>query len=152
MYPALAGHLFLHAHHKAMEGSSSRETHFRLVITSSEFQSKRQPARHRLVYGLLKEEKVLVWCGWKNRAGSRRLVVWLRTFSLITSSSGLCDDDDAMVVENGRRLALATAKAVLRSICGGRPCQCVWVAYGSGFSVKLRLSDGAVSRLSRSYA
>lgn len=39
-----------------MEGSSSRETHFRLVITSAEFQSKRQPARHRLVYGLLKEE------------------------------------------------------------------------------------------------
>ncbi|KAK3329472.1 bola domain-containing protein [Apodospora peruviana] len=46
----------LHAHHKAMEGSTSRETHFRLIITSDEFRSKRQPARHRLVYGLLKEE------------------------------------------------------------------------------------------------
>ncbi|KAK4218314.1 bola-like protein [Rhypophila decipiens] len=45
-----------HAHHKAMEGSTSRETHFKLVITSPEFQSKRQPARHRLVYSLLKEE------------------------------------------------------------------------------------------------
>ena len=46
----------LHAHHRAMQGSTSRETHFRLVITSETFKSKMQPARHRMVYGLLKEE------------------------------------------------------------------------------------------------
>lgn len=32
------------------------QTHFRVVITSPAFQSKMQPARHRMVYGLLKEE------------------------------------------------------------------------------------------------
>ncbi|KAL9131494.1 MAG: hypothetical protein Q9217_000573 [Psora testacea] len=46
----------MHAHHKAMQGSVSKETHFRLVITSEAFKSKTQPARHRLVYALLKEE------------------------------------------------------------------------------------------------
>ncbi|KAK3336754.1 bola-like protein [Cercophora scortea] len=46
----------LHAHHKAMENSASSETHFRLVIASEAFKSKMNPARHRLVYGLLKEE------------------------------------------------------------------------------------------------
>lgn len=45
-----------HAHHKAMEGSVSSETHFRLMITSEAFKSKMQPARHRMVYALLKEE------------------------------------------------------------------------------------------------
>ena len=45
-----------HAHHKAMQGSISKETHFRLVITSEAFRSKMQPARHRMVYTLLKEE------------------------------------------------------------------------------------------------
>ncbi|KAI1378553.1 bola-like protein [Hypoxylon crocopeplum] len=45
-----------HAHHKAMVGSTSRETHFRLVITSDAFKSKMQPARHRIVYTLLQEE------------------------------------------------------------------------------------------------
>ena len=45
-----------HAHHKAMQGSLSKETHFRLVITSEIFQSKLQPARHRMIYALLKEE------------------------------------------------------------------------------------------------
>lgn len=39
-----------------MEGSVSKETHFRLMITSELFQSKTQPARHRMVYTLLKEE------------------------------------------------------------------------------------------------
>ena len=39
-----------------MAGSVSKETHFRLVITSDAFRSKMQPARHRLVYTLLKEE------------------------------------------------------------------------------------------------
>ncbi|KAL8370518.1 hypothetical protein RB595_000748 [Gaeumannomyces hyphopodioides] len=46
----------LHAHHKAMKGSTSRETHFRLVITSDQFKSKTQPSRHRAIYALLKEE------------------------------------------------------------------------------------------------
>ncbi|KAI1819754.1 bola-like protein [Xylaria intraflava] len=45
-----------HAHHKPMQGSTSSETHFRLVITSESFRSKMQPARHRLVYGLLRDE------------------------------------------------------------------------------------------------
>lgn len=34
----------------------SKETHFRLMITSEAFKSKMQPARHRMVYALLKEE------------------------------------------------------------------------------------------------
>ncbi|KAE8449512.1 hypothetical protein EG329_008121 [Mollisiaceae sp. DMI_Dod_QoI] len=46
----------LHSHHKAMAGSTSSETHFRVVITSDAFKGKMQPARHRMVYGLLKEE------------------------------------------------------------------------------------------------
>jgi len=46
----------LHSHHKAMAGSTSQETHFYLDITSSAFASKAQPARHRIVYGLLKDE------------------------------------------------------------------------------------------------
>ncbi|KAH8682236.1 bola domain protein [Xylariales sp. PMI_506] len=46
----------LHAHHKAMAGSSSKETHFRVIITSDAFAGKMQPARHRLVYGLLRDE------------------------------------------------------------------------------------------------
>jgi len=41
-----------------MAGSVSKETHFRLVITSEAFRSKTQPARHRMVYALLKEELV----------------------------------------------------------------------------------------------
>ena len=64
-----------HAHHKAMKDSTSQETHFRyslnrgafvstanptdnhsVFITSEEFKSKMQPARHRMVYGLLKDE------------------------------------------------------------------------------------------------
>jgi BolA-like protein 1 len=39
-----------------MAGNTSQETHFRVVITSDAFKSKMQPARHRMVYGLLKEE------------------------------------------------------------------------------------------------
>ncbi|KAI0126738.1 bola-like protein [Xylariales sp. AK1849] len=46
----------LHAHHKAMAGSTSQETHFRMVITSEAFKSKMQPARHRMIYALLKDE------------------------------------------------------------------------------------------------
>ena len=39
-----------------MQGSVSKETHFRVLITSEAFKSKMQPARHRIVYALLKEE------------------------------------------------------------------------------------------------
>lgn len=46
----------LHAHHKPMQGSTSSETHFRVVITSAAFDSKMQPARHRMVYALLRDE------------------------------------------------------------------------------------------------
>lgn len=46
----------LHSHHKAMQGSTSKETHFRLYITSDAFRAKMQPARHRMVYTLLKDE------------------------------------------------------------------------------------------------
>ncbi|XXH02528.1 hypothetical protein Hte_008904 [Hypoxylon texense] len=45
-----------HAHHQPMVGSTSKETHFRLVITSDAFRSKMQPARHRIIYQLLKDE------------------------------------------------------------------------------------------------
>ena len=46
----------LHAHHAPMQGVTSKETHFRVIITSEAFQSKMQAARHRLVYSLLKDE------------------------------------------------------------------------------------------------
>ncbi|OTB04384.1 hypothetical protein M426DRAFT_320755 [Hypoxylon sp. CI-4A] len=45
-----------HAHHSPMVGNTSKETHFRLVITSEAFKSKMQPARHRIIYQLLKDE------------------------------------------------------------------------------------------------
>ncbi|TFB02907.1 hypothetical protein CCMA1212_005036 [Trichoderma ghanense] len=46
----------LHSHHKAMAGNTSKETHFRLVIISDVFATKMQPARHRMVYALLRDE------------------------------------------------------------------------------------------------
>lgn len=39
-----------------MVGNTSKETHFRLVITSDAFKSKMQPARHRIIYQLLDDE------------------------------------------------------------------------------------------------
>lgn len=39
-----------------MAGSTSAETHFRLVIVSNEFEGSRQIQRHRMVNQLLKEE------------------------------------------------------------------------------------------------
>ncbi|EFR04501.1 BolA domain-containing protein [Nannizzia gypsea CBS 118893] len=45
-----------HAHHAPMQGNTSTETHFHVTIISSAFASKNQPARHRMVYNLLKEE------------------------------------------------------------------------------------------------
>ncbi|KAL9608113.1 MAG: hypothetical protein Q9167_007037 [Letrouitia subvulpina] len=47
---------YLHAHHPAMQNVTSPETHFRLHIVSDTFRAKTQMARHRVVYGLLKEE------------------------------------------------------------------------------------------------
>ncbi|KAI5196446.1 hypothetical protein E4T42_01958 [Aureobasidium subglaciale] len=42
-----------HAHHKAMAG---RDTFQAINIVSDAFKSKMQPARHRMVYTLLKDE------------------------------------------------------------------------------------------------
>jgi BolA-like protein 1 len=39
-----------------MVGNTSTETHFRLVIATAAFGGKMQPARHRMIYSLLKEE------------------------------------------------------------------------------------------------
>lgn len=39
-----------------MQGVTSKETHFNVTIVSSAFEGKNQPARHRMVYALLKEE------------------------------------------------------------------------------------------------
>ncbi|CAK7199035.1 BolA domain UV induced protein Uvi31 [Sporothrix eucalyptigena] len=47
----------LHAHHAAMADKvQTGETHFRLVITTAAFESKRQPQRHRMIYQLLDDE------------------------------------------------------------------------------------------------
>jgi len=46
----------LHSHHKAMQGSTSKETHFKVTLISKVFQSKTQMARHRMIYALLKDE------------------------------------------------------------------------------------------------
>ncbi|KAF3925479.1 hypothetical protein ABW21_db0209705 [Orbilia brochopaga] len=45
-----------HAHHQAMQGVTSKETHFRLVVVSDEFTGKGLRARHQLIYNLLKDE------------------------------------------------------------------------------------------------
>ncbi|KAK4634975.1 BolA-like protein 1 [Fulvia fulva] len=45
-----------HSHHQAMQGVTSKETHFRVNIVSDSFKGKMQPVRHRLVYTLLKDE------------------------------------------------------------------------------------------------
>ncbi|KAI8900792.1 bola protein [Globomyces pollinis-pini] len=45
-----------HAGHAAMKGLAPKETHFRLVIVSDEFESKSLVQRHRLVYNILGEE------------------------------------------------------------------------------------------------
>jgi BolA protein len=58
----------LHRHHAAMKGNTSPETHFRygyrfdieankrVVVVSERFEGERLAARHRIIYGLLKEE------------------------------------------------------------------------------------------------
>lgn len=42
-----------------MENSTSHETHFRVVVTAEAFRTKSQPARHKMVYALLKEEMAM---------------------------------------------------------------------------------------------
>ncbi|KAJ1980017.1 BolA domain UV induced protein Uvi31 [Dimargaris verticillata] len=46
----------LHAHHEAMRGVESKETHFRLTIVSTAFQGLKPLQRHRAVYALLQDE------------------------------------------------------------------------------------------------
>ena len=46
----------LHSHHKAMQDSTSKETHFKVTLVSEAFRSKPQMARHRMIYALLKDE------------------------------------------------------------------------------------------------
>ncbi|KAF2132184.1 bola-like protein [Dothidotthia symphoricarpi CBS 119687] len=45
-----------HAHHQAMQGQTSRETHFRVFVTSDAFKGKMQLARHRMINSLMKDE------------------------------------------------------------------------------------------------
>ncbi|KAJ6261223.1 UV-induced protein [Drechslerella dactyloides] len=45
-----------HAHHQAMRGVTSKETHFRLLVVSDDFAGKGLRARHQLIYSLLKDE------------------------------------------------------------------------------------------------
>jgi BolA-like protein 1 len=45
-----------HSHHKAMADITSKETHFRVMITSEAFGGKGMMARHKMVYALFKEE------------------------------------------------------------------------------------------------
>ncbi|KAI9280383.1 bola-like protein-domain-containing protein [Sporodiniella umbellata] len=46
----------LHAHHAAMKGNTNKETHFKMVVVSDNFQGKSLMQRHRMVYGLLTDE------------------------------------------------------------------------------------------------
>ncbi|KAL1916549.1 uncharacterized protein VTP21DRAFT_5740 [Calcarisporiella thermophila] len=46
----------LHAHHAAMKGVTSKETHFRVSVVSDAFEGKNMMQRHRMIYGLLDEE------------------------------------------------------------------------------------------------
>ncbi|KAF9175636.1 hypothetical protein BGX21_006975 [Mortierella sp. AD011] len=45
-----------HAHHSAMRGVTSKETHFRVNVVSEEFAGKSTMQRHRLIYGALNKE------------------------------------------------------------------------------------------------
>ncbi|EPS41564.1 hypothetical protein H072_4577 [Dactylellina haptotyla CBS 200.50] len=48
-----------HAHHAPMQGVTSKETHFRLVITSDAFEGQPLRARHQSIYSLLKDEMAM---------------------------------------------------------------------------------------------
>ncbi|KAI9656395.1 MAG: hypothetical protein M1831_004647 [Alyxoria varia] len=71
----------LHAHHTAMRGNTSSETHFRVHVVSEAFEGKRQPARHRVVYGILGEEL-------KMEGGVHALGIVARTPSEETEKGG----------------------------------------------------------------
>ncbi|CCX06973.1 Similar to UV-induced protein uvi31; acc. no. Q12238 [Pyronema omphalodes CBS 100304] len=46
-----------HAHHNAMRGvADKKETHFRVVVSSAQFQGQTQLKRHRTINGLLQDE------------------------------------------------------------------------------------------------
>ncbi|KAF9194529.1 hypothetical protein BGZ51_009092 [Haplosporangium sp. Z 767] len=45
-----------HAHHSAMRGVTSKETHFRVNVVSEAFAGKTTMQRHRLIYGALKKD------------------------------------------------------------------------------------------------
>ncbi|KAF9428574.1 hypothetical protein BGZ94_001877 [Podila epigama] len=45
-----------HAHHSAMRGVSSKETHFRVNIVSEAFAGKSTMQRHRMIYSALKND------------------------------------------------------------------------------------------------
>ncbi|KAF9920025.1 hypothetical protein BGZ65_011614 [Modicella reniformis] len=45
-----------HAHHSAMRGVTSKETHFRVNIVSDAFDGKTTIQRHRLIYKALNNE------------------------------------------------------------------------------------------------
>ncbi|KAF9972186.1 hypothetical protein BGZ73_004725 [Actinomortierella ambigua] len=45
-----------HAHHSAMRGVTSKETHFRVNVISEAFQGKSTMQRHRMIYAALKKE------------------------------------------------------------------------------------------------
>ncbi|CAO3699309.1 unnamed protein product [Rhizopus stolonifer] len=52
----LLNEFHLHSHHAAMKGVTNKETHFRMIVVSEEFQGKSLMKRHRMVYGLLTDE------------------------------------------------------------------------------------------------
>ncbi|KAG0378303.1 hypothetical protein BGX24_004189 [Mortierella sp. AD032] len=45
-----------HAHHSAMRGVDSKETHFRVNVVSEAFAGKSTMQRHRLIYGALSKD------------------------------------------------------------------------------------------------
>ncbi|KAG0370327.1 hypothetical protein BGZ54_006903 [Gamsiella multidivaricata] len=45
-----------HAHHSAMRGVTSKETHFRVNVVSEAFAGKTTMQRHRMVYGALNKD------------------------------------------------------------------------------------------------
>ncbi|KAG0217854.1 hypothetical protein BGX33_009426 [Mortierella sp. NVP41] len=45
-----------HAHHSAMRGVDSKETHFRVNVVSDAFAGKSTMQRHRLIYGALSKD------------------------------------------------------------------------------------------------
>lgn len=48
-----------HSHHAPMEGNTNPETHFKVTVVSDSFDGLNPVKRHRLVYGLLKDNGVI---------------------------------------------------------------------------------------------